>query len=185
MDFITWLRFLLGCVYCTWILCYTTCCAMTFSLIPFKNRNIFLSSHSPSFTHHLWLNGFTKRTGNDAQNSARRNWMLLSSGMWHRAVCGRNVPTFHSLYCFLRQGCRKCFGKWYFSTRLKGGGAHIPNSHFHSITVRAWNLIEKIGWSCNEFDLYPGSIQFESWLGHCLSWKSFPKPLQVCARIIH
>lgn len=88
---------MLGCIYCTWILCYTTCCAMTFSLIPLKNRNNFLSAHSPSFTHHPWLKGFTKRTGNNAQNSTRRNWMLLSSGMWHRAVYGRSAPTFQSL----------------------------------------------------------------------------------------
>jgi len=169
---------LLGCVYCTWILCYTTCCAMTFSLIPLKNRNNFLSSHSPSFTQHPWLKGFTKRSGNNAQNSTRRNWLLLSFGMWHRAVYGKYVPTFHSLYCFLRQGCRKCFGKCrYFSTRLQGGP---PSSHPHSTTMKTWNLNEKIGWSCNAFDSYPGGTQFESWLGHCLSWHGFPKPLEVC-----
>jgi len=67
-------------------------------------------------------------------------------------------------------------------------GTFLPDCRgaSRSTTVRrTWNLIEKIGGSCNAFDPYPGSVQFESWLWHCLSWKGFPKPLQVYDRIIH
>lgn len=111
---------MLGCVFCTWILCYTTRCAMSFSLIPFKNQEFPFLTFAIFYTSPV-IEGFHE-TGNSAQNSTRRNWMLLSSGMRHRAVYGRSVPTFHSLYCFLRQGCMKCFGKCrYFSTRLQVG----------------------------------------------------------------